>query len=443
MDLLPKARSFSLDTPPAPWDTCSPSSLENAAAASHYEWLTLQARAVGGEVHVRDNLTWTYMPQPEGDSFILFPRLEENQADSLLNEVIQFYRNRCPAKPVGCWSLDPAQPGDLGLRLLSRGFRAGWRPMWMHRNLDGPPIEAPRPTGIRLTPVTDTRGWEADGLPYYSQFQAETLTNARAKAPGHVWSFGAFSGPRPVGHVTLWLSQKHRTVAGLYGLGVCADERGRGIGRALTLAACRRAQDQGYRHVLLNATGERMYRQIGFEHVGLGLTWWLDAHRLPDPQSMEMLVPLAEALGRGDVAAMCQLVPHLDKEQLNTPLANGWTPVEFAVRWEQMGALRWLLERGAKLDVVSAWTLGWRQEAASLLRAEPALANRASGFERQTPLHTAVERSDLTLLRLLLEAGADCTVLDGEYHSTPLGWARHLDRPACADLLEQYEEHYG
>ncbi len=57
-----------------------------------------------------------------------------------------------------------------------------------------------------------------------------------------------------------------------------------------------------------------------------------------------------------------------------------------------------------------------------------------------TPLHEAVSRGDMELARLLLSANPDLDVEDNEFHSTPLGWARHLGREAMAVLIEQHRQ---
>jgi ankyrin repeat protein len=53
-----------------------------------------------------------------------------------------------------------------------------------------------------------------------------------------------------------------------------------------------------------------------------------------------------------------------------------------------------------------------------------------------TALHHAVEAHDLAMARVLLGRGADPDVTDQRFDSTPLGWARHLGRPALVELLE-------
>ena len=60
-------------------------------------------------------------------------------------------------------------------------------------------------------------------------------------------------------------------------MGVSPHARRRGYGRALTLAALACGRELGCRSVALNATGEgtTLYRSVGFQSLGLRMTWWL------------------------------------------------------------------------------------------------------------------------------------------------------------------------
>jgi ankyrin repeat protein len=53
-----------------------------------------------------------------------------------------------------------------------------------------------------------------------------------------------------------------------------------------------------------------------------------------------------------------------------------------------------------------------------------------------TALHGAAESGDVELARTLLRLGADPDIHDERFDATPLGWARYLDHPDVADLLE-------
>src|SRR5436309_2792302 len=99
----------------------APDQLEEAVAWNHRELFVLEAQAARGEVHETEGLTWTFAGE-NGDGMVAFPRLIEDHAGAQLDVLMEYYRARKPKRLVGCWSLDPPQPQDLGARLLARGF---------------------------------------------------------------------------------------------------------------------------------------------------------------------------------------------------------------------------------------------------------------------------------------------------------------------------------
>ncbi|EHB56460.1 ankyrin [Mycolicibacterium rhodesiae JS60] len=56
-----------------------------------------------------------------------------------------------------------------------------------------------------------------------------------------------------------------------------------------------------------------------------------------------------------------------------------------------------------------------------------------------TPLHHAAWSGDLDLIRRLLDAGADPTLTDMRYGTTPLGWAQHAYQTEAADYLDSWQ----
>ncbi|GAB3400991.1 ankyrin repeat domain-containing protein [Flindersiella endophytica] len=54
---------------------------------------------------------------------------------------------------------------------------------------------------------------------------------------------------------------------------------------------------------------------------------------------------------------------------------------------------------------------------------------------RETALHNAASRGDVSLTRKLLALGADPNIRDLEFNATPLGWARHENQPETTTLL--------
>jgi len=253
-----------------------------------------------------------------------------------------------------------------------------------------------------------------------------------------VWHIGAWLEGRLVGHSVLNLTTGRQGVAGLFNVGVAPRVRRRGIGAAVTAAACRLARDLGCRYAVLNATpdGERVYRRLGFVSFGEGQTWYLPASTLAAPPPTAGQIAFAEAIGQGRLSDLGRLGKQGSPESFNLPLPNGMLPLQLAVATRQERVADWLVAHGATLDVLSAWDLGWKERVPELLRRSPELANRCSGEGERTPLHEAVWRNDLELARLLLDAQPDLTIQDGTFQSTPLGWARHLQRAEMVALLE-------
>jgi ankyrin repeat protein len=78
-------------------------------------------------------------------------------------------------------------------------------------------------------------------------------------------------------------------------------------------------------------------------------------------------------------------------------------------------AVTWLLDRGA--DVNGRW--------------------RAGGPE-VTPLHVAARSGHASIVRLLLDAGADPSIRDTEHGGDAIGWAEHFGQPEVVRLLRAH-----
>ena len=91
---------------------------------------------------------------------------------------------------------------------------------------------------------------------------------------------------------------------------------------------------------------------------------------------------------------------------------------------------RFLLSRGATLTPNVAARLGWFEELAAMLRAEPSLVH-ARGGDGQQPLH---EAQSVAIADLLLDRGADIDARCIDHRSTPAQYAL-VDRPDVARHL--------
>ena len=293
------------------------------------------------------------------------------------------------------------------------------------------------PGGMRIT-IVDSCDWKADDLPYY-----EAASPAMRADPGkgqnrRTWHFGAWLDDKIVGHALLFVNTGKLGIGGIYNVGVVPSARRQGIGGAVTLAACRFAFALDCRYVMLNSAADFLYARLGFQPLGKGQTWWLQSAVIAAPPPTAAQIAFAEAIGRGDLRELqgrfrAELLP-----DLNTPLPCGLTPMELAVKTEQPLSAEWLLAKGAILNVLQAWDLGWKKRVAILLAENPDLVNKRSGQWQTTPLHEAAMRDDVALAAMLLSANPDLTIQDSGFHSTPLGWARHFERAEIIALIEQH-----
>jgi predicted GNAT family acetyltransferase len=242
-----------------------------------------------------------------------------------------------------------------------------------------------------------------------------------------------------VGQSVVFLTTGEWGVAGIYHVGVVPPARNKGIGKAVTLAACLYAREQGYHYAVLNSTeiGRPTYRQLGFRSVGEGWTWWLTIERLLAQPPGRVEVRLAEAIGRGDVGELALLRVDHGAYDLNRLLTNGMSLIQLAVHCRQPHAAAWLVEGGSGYTVLDAWDLGWKDQARQLLRLDGQQIQQLYGTEEKTLLHVAAERNDAELAELALSAGSDPHWRDNTWKATPLEWANHFGYTMIAQLIQE------
>ncbi|RFM25785.1 GNAT family N-acetyltransferase [Deminuibacter soli] len=409
--------------------------LEQAAADNYKQLACLEALSCGGEVQEKDGLMWTYSGPDRGAS-ILFPALTEQNAPVILDTIMDYYRAHPPADG-GCWSLSPAQPAHLAAYLLARGFQPGWLPYWMALDLEAINDQHTTPADLQITPDNDTNIQHLADLPYAAS--TNMISQAfRDRNPAKAQRFLATYQGAVAGQSAVFFSTGTLGVAGIYNVGVQPNARGKGIGKAVTLAACLHAKEQGYRYAILNATdmGRHIYTPLGFQWTGDGITWWLAGKRyLTHPPSRQQIA-LAEATGKGDTAALDHLANTLTPAALNTPLTNKMTLMELAVHCKQPATAEWLIAHGALYTAINAWDLGWQERCAALLAQNPQEVNRRYREGNITLLHMAIQRNDTALAKLALAANPDLTLRDSWHNSTPLGWAMFFERAAVAAMIK-------
>ena len=232
------------------------------------------AEAAGGAAHHERGVTWAVS---RAGAVLAFPRLSSERLAGLLPRFLGA-ADVAGAREASCWSLLPTRPDDLGAQLHGVGFRDGWQAHWMAVETESAGDEV-TPEGIEIG-IAGT-SWKPGGLPWDGAGITEVRRHLAASRPRRVWHLGAWRDGRPVGHALVNVTTGRLGVAGIYDMGVATSERRRGIGRALTTAALALARSQRCAIATLNATpeGELLYRQLGFDSVGVAQTWWLDIER--------------------------------------------------------------------------------------------------------------------------------------------------------------------
>ncbi len=328
------------------------------------------------------------------------------------------------ARDLLVWSMNPNPPLDL--RLLAQGYRVGFEPWWMTRDLTAP-IDQPEHTILPATEYDIEALLESD-IPYVVREQVPAMRHLLQQpgAPQVVWLV-AHAQRQVVGHAIVHMDGGH---AGLFNVGVTGRYRHRGVGMSLTLASMQVARDLGANTMNLNSTpmGKNMYQRAGFVQVGVGQTWnriGPSVHR--DAPLMEQRI--AMAVGTGNIADI-----H-DVRVINT-LSCGLTSQELAARFGQVESLRYLINQGQVPDIISLWRTGLRDEA--IAAAQDARARElVTGTQRAYPIHHAVEMGAGTLVLALIDAGASLKSRDGEYNATPLDWAHATNKPTIARIIHR------
>jgi ankyrin repeat protein len=142
---------------------------------------------------------------------------------------------------------------------------------------------------------------------------------------------------------------------------------------------------------------------------------WFPSRPVPDDQHL-LDEALTWASRCNQVEAMDVLVQH--GADVNANPHRG-TALLCAVWFDQVEAAAWLLDHGADPDLRHGFGGGDHGEGA-------------------VALHLAAQYGQLGCLQLLLDRGADATIVDEAHGSTPVGWARFGEQPEAMALLERH-----
>lgn len=174
------------------------------------------------------------------------------------------------------WLVGPtSRPPDLAERLLAAGLRQTSDTPGMALDLRGWEIGEAAPGGVTIDPVVDE-----SGLAAWREVQRRglALEDASAEAWWMAHRREGFEAGQPLTNWVAWLDGVPVAaaalfvgagVAGIYNVCTAPEARGRGIGRAVTVAAIDEGARLGLPIAVLGASemGFPVYRRLGFREV--------------------------------------------------------------------------------------------------------------------------------------------------------------------------------
>jgi ribosomal protein S18 acetylase RimI-like enzyme len=180
-----------------------------------------------------------------------------------------------PGRPF-TWAVWPSsRPVDLGARLEAAGIAHDGDAPLMTLDLEEADLTPDPPAGLTIERATDAAALaEAspvtlamiDGPAAQAVFSAAYEALAFGSERALVLFVGRLDG-RPVATSALYTGTG---LAGVYGVGTLPELRGRGLGRAMTIAALAEGRRRGLRIGALMSSdlGLPVYRRLGFREVG-------------------------------------------------------------------------------------------------------------------------------------------------------------------------------
>ncbi|GJL49175.1 MAG: hypothetical protein NPIRA01_04020 [Nitrospirales bacterium] len=202
---------------------------------------------------------------------ILQAKFSADHQDRRTDQVLSNYKYR--DVPIWWWVAPSTTPADLGLCLERHGLVHEETQVGMAANLDTIKESSSESIELTLKSVASEKDLNAFASTCIAGFEScefcadplkqALLPNTICDSPTFFHYVGWVES-EPISTSSLFLAEG---VAGIFFVSVRKSHRGKGIGRAMTLAALSEAQKKGYRVAVLFATeiGYQIYRNMGFE----------------------------------------------------------------------------------------------------------------------------------------------------------------------------------
>jgi uncharacterized protein len=153
---------------------------------------------------------------------------------------------------------------------------------------------------------------------------------------------------------------------------------------------------------------------------------------------------MADAAAQGDFNTVMALIAQ--KADVNAAQADGSTALEWAIHWNNAGAVDALLKAGAdtkaatRLNATALYVAAEGGNAAMIqkLLAAGADPNQTVLSQGETPLMFAARSGNVEAVRMLLDKGAQVEATENLRGSTAVMWAAEQNHPAVIKLLVEH-----
>lgn len=263
-------------------DFASPA-VTSAVEENVREWTLLKGRLPGVELHDDGDVVWTFSTVPGRGGAVAAARFTPESVDTRIGAILEHHLRH--GEPTLWWTGPLSTPANLEARLRAHGLHCQRRLPGMACDLHAIRTDFQRPHGLEIRPLEDFSIFSDHEHPFFGPAATVRQRNLidgvgfmTRGEPRRVRHFVAFLDGVPLGCATMFLGAG---VAGLYHVATVERARGRGIGKAVTLAALEHARNLGCRISILHssAEGEPIYRRIGYQEVCTISHWYYSKER--------------------------------------------------------------------------------------------------------------------------------------------------------------------